>query len=105
MNVFRAIGDIFKQLSYVLTKGQKRMSIPIFFMIVIGSFFEMLGVSAILPFIESLTSPDDIMNKWYTIWLVRIFNLDNYISIVIGLAICIVVIYIIKNKPNLTNAI
>lgn len=97
MNVFRAIGDIFKQLSYVLTKGQKRMSIPIFFMIVIGSFFEMLGVSAILPFIESLTSPDDIMNKWYTIWLVQIFNLDNYISIVIGLAICIVVIYIIKN--------
>lgn len=97
MRIYKSIKGIMHQLSFILTQNQKKVGILMILMIIIGSLFETLGVSAILPFIESLTNPDDVVDKWYVIILMRVFHLQSYMSIVIGLAICIIVIYIVKN--------
>ncbi len=43
---------MFKQLYKILNNKQKWQMMGIFFLIVVGAFVEMLGISAILPFIQ-----------------------------------------------------
>ena len=52
MKQLKSLMEIIRKLNYMLTKGQKRTGVIIMLMIAFGSFVDMLGVSAILPFIQ-----------------------------------------------------
>ena len=56
---------MFRQLNRILSKKQKLQMVGIFFLIVVGAFVEMLGISAILPFIQAILTPDKLVDKWY----------------------------------------
>lgn len=60
MKQLKSLMEIIRKLNYMLTKGQKRTGVIIMLMIAFGSFVDMLGVSAILPFIEAILTPDEI---------------------------------------------
>ena len=59
--------SMIKQLLYILDKKQKRL----FFCLISSSFFvallETLGVSAIIPFILVMLSPEEFMQKQFVI--------------------------------------
>lgn len=97
MNKFRAIKSILKQLNYILDKKQKRMAIGVFLCITVGSFFELLGVSAIYPFIQSLLTPDELRNEWYIQIITSIFPMDDNKSLMLLLGVGIILLYLIKN--------
>ena len=85
------------QLSVILNKKQRRQMVGMLIIILIGSLFELLGVSAMLPFIQALLTPEDLMAKPYIKFLMGIFNVTEPQSVLIMVGIGIVVIYIVKN--------
>lgn len=93
----RTVKNMIKQLLYVLTPEQKRKSVLLFFIIVIGSAFETLGISAIMPFIQALLTPEVLMEKWYVKLLAETLNLKDSVDLIICLGVAIIFIYIVKN--------
>lgn len=97
MKNIKSLLDIINKLKYMLTGKQKRMSILVTIMIIAGSFLEMLGVSAVLPFIEAILTPDEVMGKWYIQPFVQTFHITETSTMTILIGIAIIFVYVIKN--------
>ena len=54
----KAVKDILHKLGYIMSAKQKRQYVLVTFVAFIGSLWELLGVSAVLPFVESIMTPD-----------------------------------------------
>ena len=97
MKHIKSLWDIIIKLKYMLSVKQKRMSIVVTCMIIIGSILEMLGVSAVLPFIEAILTPDTMWNKWYIRPFIQMFHITETRTMIILIGIAIILVYIIKN--------
>lgn len=95
--ILYAIKDSFHKMNYILTSKQKRLGIVVIILVMISPILETLGVSAILPFIESLLVPEQVMDKWYAVVLKRLFGITETQTVIIAIGICIILIYIMKN--------
>ena len=97
MKYVRAVREAAKKLNFILTTKQKKQGLLVMILLIVGSFLETLGVSAILPFIESILSPEKVMEKWYAIILMRIFPINSLQTMIVAIGICIIAVYLIKN--------
>ena len=97
MRYVKSLKGIVDKLKYMLTPRQKRLSIVVMLMIMLGSFMELLGVSAILPFIEAILTPEQLMDSWYGKAIITIFGVQDTNAITIIIGICIIAVYVIKN--------
>lgn len=86
-----------KQELYIITPRQKRMSVLLFLIIFVGSLFELLGVTAILPLVEALMDMETFCTKWYVAPVVQFLNIDNQRQIIYTISALIVLVYLIKN--------
>ena len=105
MKHLRSIKNIWERLRYILTEKQKRTCVLVIIMIVLGSFLETLGVSAILPFIEAILTPETVINKWYVKPFINIFQLTDTNMIIIVIGIGIIIVYFAKNFYDCANYI
>lgn len=99
-----ALGRIIAQLKYIMDGKQKRESIGVFLCMILCSILELLGVSAIYPFLQMMLTPDKIMKKWYIRWL---YDLNPDISektVLVFLGIFIIFIYLFKNALMIVGA-
>lgn len=97
MKHVKSLLDIVNKLKHMLTINQKRVGIFVLIMIIAGSFLEMLGVSAVLPFIEAILTPDIVRGKWYIKPFVQMFNITDTTTLTILIGIVIILVYVIKN--------
>lgn len=97
MRYVRSLQNIVEKLKYMLTANQKRTSIFVLVMIIAGSFLEMLGVSAVLPFIEAILTPDIVRDKWYIKPFAEMFGITDTTTLTILIGIAIILVYVIKN--------
>ncbi|MCR5390691.1 MAG: ABC transporter ATP-binding protein/permease [Lachnospiraceae bacterium] len=95
----KALKDIIKKLDYILNAKQKRQYFLVMAIALIGSFWELLGVSAVFPFIESLMQPDKVSKAWYYPLLVKYFGVQasDTLQIITILGIILILIYVVKN--------
>ena len=100
MKQLKSLMEIIRKLNYMLTKGQMRTGVIIMLMIAFGSFVDMLGVSAILPFIEAILTPDEIAKKWYVKPIIQVFHPSSMEKLTIIIGIGIIFIYIFNNVSN-----
>ena len=49
-----------RELMYIFNKEQKRNIFIVLIIIIISSFFELLGVTAIIPFVQVLITPEEL---------------------------------------------
>lgn len=89
--------DAFNKLNFVLTKQQKIYSVLLFFMAIVSSLFEMLGVSVVVPLMQAFVSPDTLAEERYVAPFAEILGLESSKQIIIGICVGVVVIYLIKN--------
>lgn len=85
------------KLRYILTRKEKVKLVGVLIMIIIGSFFELIGISVFTPFIEVIMDSDIQTSGKIMSILRNIFPTDSqnvFIAILAG-GICI--IYIVKN--------
>lgn len=91
---------ILKEFRYVLDRRQKLQVLWLFFLIVIGSFMELIGVAVFLPFIQMLMDPEAALNSYdhpYLGWAYRTLNVSSINSFLVMLALLICAVYIFKN--------
>lgn len=88
---------MFRQLNRILSKKQKLQMVGIFFLIVVGAFVEMLGISAILPFIQAILTPDKLVDKWYFRFIIEAAGIKNSFEIIILCGMLIIGVYLFKN--------
>lgn len=93
----KALVDIIKKLNYLITPKQKRQYIVVTIVAFIGSMWELLGVSAILPFIESIMTPEELDDKWYMKIVRMFFAPKDNTEVMTILAISIIAVYVLKN--------
>ena len=97
MRDFQTLKRILYQVYYILNRKQRFQMLGMFFVILIGSFFELLGVSAMLPFIQSILEPEELMKKKYIQFFCDIFNIQDPAGVILMVGIGIILIYLIKN--------
>lgn len=86
-----------KKLSYIFSRKQKINLSILLFIVVIGSLLELLGVTAILPFVEVATNPDIIFEKEYLLFFYEWLNIKNVNIFMALLAVALILIYVGKN--------
>lgn len=86
-----------KQMWYIFENKQKMKAIQLLVLILIGTIFETLGVTAIVPFISAVIYADSLLEKQIVKYIFELLNLKTVEELIILLAIMLIVIYIIKN--------
>lgn len=85
------------QLKYILDNKQKRQLVGLFLIVFLGALWEMLGVSIMLPFIQVLLTPEQLMEKRYILVIMKMFGIESVYGIIVLVCILIIFIYLIKN--------
>lgn len=88
---------IINQLSYILTDAQKKAAVVVAVMMIISSGLELLGVSAIFPFLQMMTMPAALKKKWYIAWIYTLFPIISERQVLIVIGIVIIALYLFKN--------
>ncbi len=91
------VKNLLQQFSYILTKRQKRYSIGLFVLLLIGAMFETLGISVVIPLMQAMLQPGELMNHNLVQPVLGLLNIYNSKSLIIYLCVGTIVIYIIKN--------
>lgn len=93
----RTFKRMFDYLVQILNKRQKRQGILLFFLLLLVSLLEMLGVSVIIPFIIAMLEPDVLMQNQYVKIVVTTLHIQEQNQIVYVIAALIILVYIMKN--------
>lgn len=86
-----------KQIYYILDKRQRRNACILMFATLIGSFIELLGVSAIMPLVTVVTDNSVIETNPIYSKIADIFNLHEPRVFVVAMAVFLIVVYVVKN--------
>lgn len=86
-----------KKYSILLTKHQKIRIVELGFLMLIGGFLEMLSVSIMLPLINAIMKPEEVMEKWYSKIICNFFQITTSKNYLIFISIAFAVLYIVKN--------
>ena len=97
MNNVKALVRIYKQLIYILSPKQKKNALYVFASMIVCSFLELLGVSAIYPFLQLMLDSSAMRETWYLSWIYKIKPNASVADGVFVLGLAIVFVYIIKN--------
>lgn len=89
--------ELIHKINYIFNRKQKIRLIQLLIIIVIGAFFELFGVSAILPFIDVILNPMSIKSTSYLKFIYDLFDFQSVNSFIVFLGVCLIVVYIIKN--------
>lgn len=91
------IYQIIKELNYILNSRQKIRMVAVLFVIIISSFFELLGVTAIMPFIQTILEPDKIMKQPGMQAVMDKMGITSSTMLLTYLGIGLILLYLIKN--------
>lgn len=89
--------DTLRKLSYIFNGKQKFKILVLAIMIVIGSLFELLGITGILPFIQVATNPASIQKTWYLKDAYEFMGMNSSNVFLAVLALLLAAIYLVKN--------
>ena len=86
-----------KKLSYIFDRNAKITIMGLLLLIIIGSFFEMLGVTVFMQFIELIMNSESLQTNELLIRLFSLFHASTLEGCISILAVIIIFFYIIKN--------
>ena len=86
-----------KQFRYIFDKKQKMGLVFLLIAILLGTFLELAGVTAIMPFIDVVMDPGSIHRKWYLLWVYDFFDFRTDTAFMIFIAVVLIIVYIVKN--------
>mgnify|MGYP003289342726 CR=1 FL=1 len=88
---------MWNQLKYILTSKEKGQLVVLMFMVVFGSFLELLGVSIFMPFINTVMDMNSIFETPYLLYFYNLLCFNSTTDFVVAITGCIIFIYIFKN--------
>ncbi len=97
MKDIKALRKLIHQIHYILSKKERLQIVGMFFVIWIGSLFELMGVSIVLPFIQAILDPEELMTNSYILPICSFFQIHNASSMIMLIGCGMVILYIVKN--------
>lgn len=94
---FKTVVQVLKELNYILTGKQKKKFFWLLLVIIVSAGLELVGVSAILPFVEAVISPEKMMNNEYIIRLIPILHINSSEKLLILVGVALIIVYLLKN--------
>ncbi len=89
--------SVLKKITKILNKAQKVRIVILFAMMVIGAFFEVLGISLMLPLVKAIMDPEIInKNKWVKM-VCELFDLHSHRTFVVICIIALITVFIVKD--------
>ncbi|MDE6386341.1 MAG: ABC transporter ATP-binding protein/permease [Lachnospiraceae bacterium] len=85
------------KVGYLFDKKQKRQLVGLAVLILIGGMLETLGVSLLLPVVEVLMNPEDILDNQFVAIVVDTLNIQSSTQLIIIMLGTLIVLYIVKN--------
>lgn len=86
-----------RQVNYILSRKQKIQFVGLLFLGIGCALVQTLGVSAILPFIQAILTPQEIMQNKYVEPILAIWNITDSNLVIMVIGVAIIIIYLIKN--------
>ncbi len=97
MRIFKQIKGIYRQFYEIFTREQRRGSIVVFLMMFIGSFLEMLGVSVLVPMVQVILSPTELLYDPDLQWVWTSLHIDSTTRLVLLISGGTIAVYLFKN--------
>ncbi len=97
MKDFKTFFNMLRQMFSLMSCQQLRNAAFVLLVAIVAALFETLGVAAILPFVQALTSPEQLRDQWYIGLLAKYLDIRDTSQLVILTGIGIILIYVIKN--------
>lgn len=92
-----AVKKIMHKLMHILTRNQKRRAIVVLIVIIIGSWFELLGVSAVMPFLQAILTPEVLMESKYLQPVIDFLRIETATGVLILVGVGLILVYVLKN--------
>ena len=89
--------NLVKSVFKVFDGKQKRKLFGMAFLILINSGVSLLGVSVLLPFIQAVTAPEELLANRYVAAFYEWMGMENPNELITAIAIGIVIVYLAKN--------
>lgn len=97
MNILKQIKGAYKKIYDIYTPQQRRGSIAVFVLLLIGSLLEMLGVSIIVPLVQVILLPESMLMNQSWQWLWQFLHVEDETGLVLWVSAGAVAVYIVKN--------
>ena len=97
MNIIKGLKDIFNKYRFILTTSQKKWGVVLFFLTIIGAILETMGVSVILPLVQVMIAPDQLMRYDIIKKFMVQFSVNSTKTLVWLIGVGVIGVYIIKN--------
>ncbi len=89
--------SVVKKFALVLERKQKKKLMILFFLMLIGAFLEVLGVSLMIPLISAIMKPDIIETNEMVRRVCQIFDLHSHRTFVILCIVALILVFVIKD--------
>lgn len=97
MNILKQINGAFKRIFDIYTPQQRKGSIFVFVLLLVGSLLEMLGVSIIVPLVQVILLPESMLENKSWQWLWQFLHVEDATGLVLWVSAGAVTVYIVKN--------
>ena len=97
MKALRSLKDIYEKYKFILTTSQKRWGVVLLTFTIIGAILETLGVSVILPLVQVMISPEQLLQYDIVKHIMNHFGFQNPKELVWVMGACVILVYILKN--------
>lgn len=97
MNILKQIKGAFKRIYDIYTPQQRKGSIIVFFLLLVGSLLEMLGVTIIVPLVQVILLPESMLENQSWQWLWQFLHVEDVTGLVLWVSAGAVAVYIVKN--------
>ncbi len=97
MNEIRKVKDALGKLSFILNREQKLCCVLVFLMSLVTALIETVGVSVIIPVVQVVVSPSELMQQPYMRPIMELFHLETSAEVILFVCIGVGTVYIIKN--------
>jgi ATP-binding cassette, subfamily B, bacterial PglK len=89
--------DVLNKLNYLLSRREKRNGVILFLMMIVGAFFEVVGVGAIPAFVGIIAMPERILEIEAARSVYDYLGMESPQDMVFWSAIALIVIFVVKN--------
>ena len=93
----KKVKELLHKLNVILDKRQKILGAIILILSLGGAVLETCGVSAVLPFVNVMVSPESVTKTGVFSILIRYMGITEYSDIVLFVGIVVILIFVLKN--------
>lgn len=96
-NGFKNVSIACKKIILILSEKHRKQCLGLVLFIIVGSFFEMAGVSVIVPLIQVILSPNSILENPKMRGILHIFKITDAKGVVLFIGVGTIILYLLKN--------